>query len=186
VTAVLEWWVSPDATESAGAGEPRPHKRVYLSRDPAGWSDVQIAPPRTEHMRVFFCHWRQLGPVPLGGWDFACECAGAIPPRTFRAAVAYQQTDPGRPQTMESRRDLTVATIKQVSPEGQVIGVYRKRHLTQMELESGLTPGDAWWPVFDTPLGRIGMLACWDGWFPASAAALARRTDHLFPPGRRR
>ncbi|MHB1155456.1 MAG: carbon-nitrogen hydrolase family protein [Phycisphaerales bacterium] len=242
VTAVLEWWVSPGVSESAGGGDPRPHKRVYLSRDPAGWSDVHVAPPRAEHMRVLLCHWRQLGPVPLGTWDFACERAETPEPRTFKAAVACQQTDPNRAQTMESRRDLTVATIEQagrekakllvlsenffdrglttplteralalndpwlepvyaairsaglhavfayheknadrihncavlVSPDGQVVGVYRKRHLTQMELEIGLTPGDAW-PVFDTPLGRIGMLVCWDGWFPDSAAALARR-----------
>jgi predicted amidohydrolase len=27
-------------------------------------------------------------------------------------------------------------------------------------------PGDLGFPVFATPLGRIGMLICYDGWFP--------------------
>ncbi len=69
------------------------------------------------------------------------------------------------------RRHTTAALV---SPQGEVVGVYRKRHLTQHELERGVTPGDEW-PVFPTPLGRIGMLVCWDGWFSGGAAALARR-----------
>lgn len=61
-----------------------------------------------------------------------------------------------------------------VSPQGEIIGRYNKRNLTLSELEAGLSPGDEA-PVFDTPLGKIGILICWDAWFPESAWQLARR-----------
>jgi predicted amidohydrolase len=61
-----------------------------------------------------------------------------------------------------------------ISPEGKIIGRYFKRQLTQSELEAGLTPGTEH-GVFDTPLGKIGILICWDAWFPENAVELARR-----------
>lgn len=61
-----------------------------------------------------------------------------------------------------------------VSPQGEIIGRYNKRNLTLSELEMGLSPG-AEHGVFDTPIGKIGILICWDAWFPESATELARR-----------
>lgn len=53
-----------------------------------------------------------------------------------------------------------------LGPEGY-IGTYRKVHLWNQENRFFL-PGDMGFPVFDTPLGRIGVLICYDGWFPES------------------
>ncbi|MDW8224260.1 MAG: carbon-nitrogen hydrolase family protein, partial [Gemmatales bacterium] len=53
-------------------------------------------------------------------------------------------------------------------PEGQLVGKYRKVCLPRSEVESGLTPGNDY-PVFDTPLGRIGLMVCYDGFFPEVA-----------------
>jgi predicted amidohydrolase len=74
----------------------------------------------------------------------------------------------------EKSGDKVYNTAVLVSPKGTIIGTYRKTHLTLPELDQGVTPGDEF-PVFDTPLGKIGILVCWDAWFPASAQALARR-----------
>ncbi len=71
-----------------------------------------------------------------------------------------------------SRKFHTTAVL--ASPEGKVMGRYRKRHLALPELEQGQTPGRRW-PVYDTPLGKIGMLVCWDMWFPESMLALTTR-----------
>lgn len=49
-------------------------------------------------------------------------------------------------------------------PEGQ-LGHYRKAHLWNQE-KLWFTPGDLGFPVFETPIGRIGLLICWDIWFP--------------------
>lgn len=51
-----------------------------------------------------------------------------------------------------------------LGPDG-FIGKYRKAHLWNME-KLWFTPGDLGFPVFETPIGRIGLLICWDIWFP--------------------
>lgn len=53
-----------------------------------------------------------------------------------------------------------------VGPSGYV-GRYRKAHLWGEEALY-FTPGDLGFPVFDTPLGRIGCQICYDCWFPES------------------
>lgn len=55
--------------------------------------------------------------------------------------------------------------------EGNTVGKYHKTHLTVTELEMGMTPGTDY-PVFDTDFGRIGILICWDHYFPATADIL--------------
>jgi len=54
-----------------------------------------------------------------------------------------------------------------VGPDGY-IGRYRKTHLWNTE-KLWFTPGDEGFQVFDTRIGRIGLLVCWDIWFPETA-----------------
>lgn len=49
---------------------------------------------------------------------------------------------------------------------------YRKLHLFNRERELFL-PGDAPPPVFDTPAGRVGLMICFDWFFPETARCLA-------------
>jgi predicted amidohydrolase len=51
-----------------------------------------------------------------------------------------------------------------IGPEGY-IGSFRKVHLWNEE-KLYFEPGNLGMPVYHTPLGRIGMLICFDGWFP--------------------
>ena len=37
-----------------------------------------------------------------------------------------------------------------------------------MLFRSGITPGSEY-PVFDTDFGRVGMMICWDNWYPEPA-----------------
>ncbi len=53
-----------------------------------------------------------------------------------------------------------------IGPDG-LIGRYRKVHLWADEALY-FTPGDLGFPVFDTPLGKIGCHICYDCWFPES------------------
>jgi predicted amidohydrolase len=50
-----------------------------------------------------------------------------------------------------------------IGPDG-FVGKYRKTHLWNRE-KLIFTPGDEY-PVFETRIGRIGLLICWDIWFP--------------------
>jgi predicted amidohydrolase len=51
-----------------------------------------------------------------------------------------------------------------IGPNGYV-GTYRKTHLWYEE-KLFFEPGNLGYPVFETPIGRIGLLVCWDIWFP--------------------
>jgi predicted amidohydrolase len=60
---------------------------------------------------------------------------------------------------------------------GGIIGTYRKVHV-------GITEQVIWsrgqdWPVYDTPLGRIGMLICYDQAWPESCRELTLRGAEL-------
>ena len=66
---------------------------------------------------------------------------------------------------------LRYNTAYLISPEGKLEGKYRKMHLTMSEYESGMVPGNDL-PVFDTAFGKIGILICWDQWFPEAARIL--------------
>jgi N-carbamoylputrescine amidase len=58
-----------------------------------------------------------------------------------------------------------------IGPNGY-IGKYRKAHLWNTE-KLYFSAGDTGFPVFETELGRIGMLICWDTWFPEAFRILA-------------
>jgi predicted amidohydrolase len=61
-----------------------------------------------------------------------------------------------------------------IGPEGEIIGKYRKVCLPRPEVEWGVTPGTEY-PVFDTRFGKVGMMVCYDGFFPEVARELANR-----------
>jgi predicted amidohydrolase len=61
-----------------------------------------------------------------------------------------------------------------VSPTDGLLGAYRKTHLPFRGVDRFVVPGDEL-PVFDTPLGRIGIEICYDLRFPAVTRTLALR-----------
>ncbi|MFV0442525.1 MAG: carbon-nitrogen hydrolase family protein [Planctomycetaceae bacterium] len=58
-----------------------------------------------------------------------------------------------------------------IGPDGNVVGKYRKVCLPRGEIEGGVTPGDEY-PVFQTRFGQVGMMVCYDGFFPEVAREL--------------
>jgi predicted amidohydrolase len=75
---------------------------------------------------------------------------------------------------VERERHLIFNTGVLIGPGGALIGKYRKVTLPRTEIEAGITPGTEY-PVFDTKLGRIGMMICYDGFFPEPARHLGIR-----------
>ena len=59
-----------------------------------------------------------------------------------------------------------------IGPDGCVQGKYRKVCLPRSEIESGVQPGHDY-PVFQTRFGKVGMMVCYDGFFPEVARQLA-------------
>ena len=70
--------------------------------------------------------------------------------------------------------------------EGQVAGIYRKMHIPDDPAyyeKFYFTPGDLGFRAFDTSVGRIGALICWDQWYPEGARLTALRgASVLFYP----
>lgn len=59
-----------------------------------------------------------------------------------------------------------------LDPEGRLVGRYRKVCLARGEYRSGIAPGSEF-PVFDTDLGKIGLMICFDVHMPEVARGLA-------------
>lgn len=56
--------------------------------------------------------------------------------------------------------------------DGNEIGKYRKSHLTYTELERGIIKGTEF-PVFELDFGTIGIMICFDNYWPETARCLA-------------
>lgn len=59
-----------------------------------------------------------------------------------------------------------------IGPDGKIAGKYRKVTLPRGEIEGGIMPGHEY-PVFETRFGKVGMMICYDGFFPEVARELS-------------
>jgi len=70
--------------------------------------------------------------------------------------------------------------------DGTLRGLYRKMHIPDDPLyyeKFYFTPGDLGFRAFDTQVGRLGTLVCWDQWYPEGARITALQGAHvLFYP----
>jgi len=76
------------------------------------------------------------------------------------------------------RRDAGVYhnTAVVLDTDGSLLGTYRKMHIPDDPLyfeKYYFTPGDQGYRCFDTCYGRIGVLVCWDQWYPEAARLTA-------------
>ena len=67
---------------------------------------------------------------------------------------------------------LIYNTAVLLGPSGKLIGKYRKVCLPHGEVEKGVAPGSEY-PVFDTALGKVGLMICYDGFYPEVAGTLS-------------
>ena len=66
-------------------------------------------------------------------------------------------------------------TTAVLDADGSFLGKYRKMHIPDdphYYEKYYFTPGDLGYKVFDTKFGKIGVLICWDQWFPEAARLL--------------
>ena len=61
-----------------------------------------------------------------------------------------------------------------LGPNGEIVGKYRKTTLPRGEIEAGITLGSEY-PVFDSGFGKVGMMICYDGFFPEVARELSNQ-----------
>lgn len=132
------------------------------------------------HDSLYFCQTEDVGAfdlavaIPSDVTDFyaslAKECGVVIVTSLFekRAAGLYHNT----------------AVV--FDSDGSIAGKYRKMHIPDDPAyyeKFYFTPGDLDFVPIDTSVGRLGVLVCWDQWYPEAARLMALRgADMLIYP----
>src|SRR5205823_10660937 len=73
-------------------------------------------------------------------------------------------------------------TAAVIDADGRLLGLYRKMHIPDDPLyfeKYYFTPGDLGFRAFDTRHGRIGVLVCWDQWYPEAARLTALQAANI-------
>ncbi len=117
------------------------------------------------------------------------DLAEPIPgPSTDRLARLARETGTVLIASLFERRTAGVYhnTAAVLDADGALLGIYRKMHIPDDPLyyeKYYFTPGDLGFRTFDTKFGRIGVLVCWDQWYPEAARLTALRgAQVLFYP----
>jgi N-carbamoylputrescine amidase len=114
----------------------------------------------------YFCHvedrryFRLAEPVP--GATTASLQSLAAELRVVIIASLFEQRAPG----------LYHNSAAVIDADGAYLGKYRKNHIPDdpgFYEKFYFTPGDTGYQVFDTHYARIGVLICWDQWYPEAA-----------------
>ncbi len=100
-------------------------------------------------------------PVPGPSTEFFGELARKH--NLYLVAGLYERTN---------RLIYNVAVL--IGPDGTVAGKYRKVTLPGSEIDAGVMPGHDY-PIFTTRFGKVGMMVCYDGFFPEVARELSNR-----------
>ena len=69
-----------------------------------------------------------------------------------------------------------------IDADGKMLGKYRKMHIPQdpcFEEKFYFTPGDLGYKSWNTKFGKIGVLICWDQWYPEAARLTALDGAHI-------
>lgn len=128
------------------------------------------------HNGLYFCQeenvniFDQAEPIPGPSTDefgeLACELGIVLVLSLFerRAAGLYHNT------SVVLERD------------GSIAGKYRKMHIPDDPAyyeKFYFTPGDLGFEPIDTSVGRLGVLVCWDQWYPEAARLMAMKGAEL-------
>jgi N-carbamoylputrescine amidase len=77
-------------------------------------------------------------------------------------------------------------TAAVIDADGSLLGIYRKMHIPDDPLyyeKFYFTPGDTGFKAWTTRFGKIGVLICWDQWYPEAARLTALQgAEILFYP----
>lgn len=96
------------------------------------------------------------------------------PSTEFFGALAKEHRMYLVPGLVERDGPLIYNVAVLIGPDGKVVGKYRKICLPRTEIEAGVSPGHEY-PVFQTRFGKLGLMVCYDGFFPEVARELSNR-----------
>ncbi|MBD3670986.1 MAG: carbon-nitrogen hydrolase [Gammaproteobacteria bacterium] len=122
------------------------------------------------HTSLYFCQCEDTGQFDL---------AESIPgPTTDRLGQLARELDLVIVASLFERRaaGLYHNTAAVLERDGALAGIYRKMHIPDdpgFYEKFYFTPGDLGFTPIDTSVGRLGVLVCWDQWYPEAARLMA-------------
>jgi predicted amidohydrolase len=109
----------------------------------------------------------------FGSGKSMAECAEPVPGSVtdYFGTLAKQHNFYIAAGLVERDGPLIYNVCVLIGPDGKVAGKYRKVCLPRSEVEAGVAPGHEY-QVFQTRFGKVGMMVCYDGFFPEVARQL--------------
>ncbi len=144
-------------------------RRVEAVREAAGMG-ARLVLLEELHNTRYFCQHESLEVFDL---------AEPIPgPTTERLAALAAELEVVVVGSLFERRDagLYHNTAVVLDADGRLAGRYRKMHVPDdpgYHEKFYFTPGDTGFEPIDTAVGRLGVLVCWDQWYPEAARLMA-------------
>lgn len=86
------------------------------------------------------------------------------------------------PSSSAGLPDSIITPPSSLEKDGDIAGIYRKMHIPD---DPGyyekfyFTPGDLGFKPVETSLGKLGVLVCWDQWYPEAARLMALQGAEL-------
>lgn len=122
------------------------------------------------HGTHYFCQREQIS-----NFDYAESIPG---PATNKLTVLAEELDIVIVASLFERRaaGLYHNTAAVFDGKHGLVGTYRKMHIPDDPSyyeKFYFTPGDLGFEPIDTSVGRLGILVCWDQWFPEAARLMA-------------
>lgn len=132
------------------------------------------------HDTPYFCQTEAMA-----YFSFAQSIPGPTTDYLSQLAKAHQCVIVG--SVFEKRaKGLYHNTAVVIDTSGEIAGIYRKMHIPDdpgFYEKYYFTPGDLGFSPIQTSLGRLGVLVCWDQWFPEAARAMTLQgADMLIYP----
>jgi N-carbamoylputrescine amidase len=118
------------------------------------------------HTSLYFCQQEALN---------SFDAAETIPgPSTTRFAAIAKELDLVLVLSLFERRapGLYHNTAVVIEKDGEIAGRYRKMHIPEdpgYHEKFYFTPGDLGFTPIQTSVGKLGVLVCWDQWYPEAA-----------------
>lgn len=124
------------------------------------------------HNELYFCQTEDVAK-----FDMAETIPG--PSTEFYGEIARQNNVVIVTSLFEKRTTgLYHNTAVVLERDGSIAGKYRKMHIPDDPAyyeKFYFTPGDMGFEPIDTSVGRLGVLVCWDQWYPEAARLMALR-----------
>ena len=122
------------------------------------------------HNTLYFCQAEDVDlfdlaePIPGPSTSFYCELAKKL--GVVIVASLFEKRAPG----------LYHNTAVVIESNGEIVGKYRKMHIPDDPAyyeKFYFTPGDMGFHPIQTSVGKLGVLVCWDQWYPEAARLMA-------------